>query len=152
MNAPTPICLPRVGNYKKIFTGLNVTVAGWGKAHEKAGASTRKLQKLEGMPILDFEKCVEMTPKFKLTDRMLCAGFVEGGRDACTGDSGGPLVYQEAPNRYRQIGVVSFGAGCARRKSPGIYSKLTDLSQWVIYHTSQVNPYWCRDTYSSGDS
>lgn len=28
MNAPTPICLPRVGNYKKIFTGLNVTVAG----------------------------------------------------------------------------------------------------------------------------
>jgi hypothetical protein len=28
LNAPTPICLPRVGNYRTKYTGLNVTVAG----------------------------------------------------------------------------------------------------------------------------
>ncbi len=46
---------------------------------------------------------------------MLCAGITAGGKDACQGDSGGPLSYSvpTLEDRHHQIGVVSFGQGCA---------------------------------------
>ena len=46
---------------------------------------------------------------------MLCAGITAGGKDACQGDSGGPLSYSvpTLQDRHHQIGVVSFGQGCA---------------------------------------
>jgi len=56
----------------------NATVAGWGLAHEKAGASTKVLQKLI-VPVLPLAKCREIVFA-TITDRMMCAGYLTGGK------------------------------------------------------------------------
>ena len=62
-----------------------------------------------------------------ITHNMLCAR--DQGRDACQGDSGGPLVLQpgQSPNPatpFTQIGLVSWGLGCADPRYPGVYTRL----------------------------
>ena len=48
-----------------------------------------------------------------VTANMFCAGQVQGGTDSCQGDSGG---FIGAPHEggHAQLGIVSWGIGCAR--------------------------------------
>jgi len=68
----------------------------------------------------------------------LCAGFAQGGRDSCAGDSGGPLVVR-VDDIEQQIGVVSFGAGCARPNFFGVYSNVPFYTEWIAELVPSVN-------------
>jgi len=59
----------------------------------------------------------------------ICAG--QGGTDSCQGDSGGPLVARSLESGPVQIGVVSWGLGCGRAESPGVYVRVSAYSGWI---------------------
>lgn len=79
------------------------------------------------VPVVNQEACGQAYESFGgITDRMICAGHTEGGKDACQGDSGGPLVAEG-----KLIGIVSWGYGCARPNYPGVYSRVAVVRDWI---------------------
>ena len=61
---------------------------------------------------------------------MFCAGYINGGSDACNGDSGGPLTYFDG-DRYYLYGIVSWGIGCARPNKLGVFTEVSKYIQWI---------------------
>jgi len=74
----------------------------------------------------------------KVDRSMICAGVEGGGKDACSGDSGGPLVTLLS-GRYNLIGVVSWGEGCALPDFPGVYGRVTSISDWIQQNTADAS-------------
>ena len=90
------------------------------------------LQKAD-LPLVEVDQCAQAYgdgPQ-KIDGRNLCAGLPQGGRDACQGDSGGPMMAQSAGGKWRQVGVVSWGAGCALAGYPGVYTRVSAFSPWI---------------------
>lgn len=65
-----------------------------------------------------------------LVDSQMCAGFARGGVDACAGDSGGPL-FVNFQSGLAQVGIVSFGAGCAQAGAAGVYTDIAKFDDWI---------------------
>ena len=107
------------------------TVAGWGVT--ASGEATDKLQQAE-LPIASTAVCQTAYANLglTLTDNTLCAGYAEGGIDACDGDSGGPLVvWDELTDSWTQIGIVSWGKGCAQQGLFGVYTRVASFTEWI---------------------
>lgn len=53
------------------------------------------------------------------------------GEDSCFGDSGGPLAILSDTGQDLQVGVVSWGYGCAHPEFPGVYARLSSQYDWI---------------------
>jgi trypsin len=103
--------------------GNMLLVTGWG-ATSDGGTDSPVLLKVS-VPIVSHQTCsAALGPT--ITPRMLCAGFSSGGRDSCQGDSGGPAT--RGTGNMMLTGVVSWGNGCARSNSYGVYARVSDPS------------------------
>jgi len=120
----TPIALNRA----KISKNVNLFTAGWGDTAEAGGMQENFLHKVT-VPFVSAERCSAVYPGW-ITDRMICAGYDAGGKDACQGDSGGPL-FMGSGARRTLVGVVSWGNGCARPNFYGVYSKVNVVTEWI---------------------
>ncbi|XP_014217157.1 serine protease nudel-like [Copidosoma floridanum] len=123
-----PILLPKsdVGQFKGQPAPETIcTAVGWGATWE-GGPDPDELQEVD-VPIA---KCTRKEDKIS---SKICAGYVEGGKDACQGDSGGPLFCRvsESNDTWYIAGIVSYGIGCARPKELGVYTKVSYYVKWI---------------------
>lgn len=137
------VALAGLGDAALEAEGARATVTGWGYTKADHGWDDKylptELQEAE-LPIVSQEACragyretsMRLNP---IDNRNLCAGFKQGGKDACQGDSGGPLVARRPDGDWAQIGVVSWGAGCAEADHFGVYTRVAAFRDWIAEKT-----------------
>ncbi|KAM6959268.1 serine protease 27-like [Aplochiton taeniatus] len=123
-----PVCLAEPGS--SFYTDVNTWVTGWGRI--RSGVSLPSPQTLQevSVPVVGNRKCNCLYGVGSITDNMICAGLLAGGKDSCQGDSGGPLVIQQS-QVWIQAGIVSFGQGCALPNFPGVYTRVSQYQTWI---------------------
>nr|XP_023019186.1 trypsin-1-like isoform X1 [Leptinotarsa decemlineata] len=124
-----PVCLPPTG---KSFTGYEGIVTGWGATKEH-GQTSSKLREVK-VPIMSNIDCRKTGYKNRITDNMMCAGFLKGEKDSCQGDSGGPLHIVNGTS-HQVVGIVSWGEGCAAPNFPGVYTRVNRYISWIRSNT-----------------
>ncbi|MEU6649104.1 serine protease [Streptomyces sp. NPDC046900] len=102
------------------------TVAGWGATSE-GGGQQRYLLKAT-VPFVDDATCQRAYGGDLVPGEEICAGFPQGGVDTCQGDSGGPMFRKDDTGAYLQVGIVSWGEGCARAGYPGVYTEVSTFA------------------------
>uniref|UniRef100_A0A8D0CFI7 coagulation factor Xa n=1 Tax=Scleropages formosus TaxID=113540 RepID=A0A8D0CFI7_SCLFO len=143
-----PACLPEADFAEKVLMREDYgMVSGFGRLRE-GGVQSTVLMRLS-VPYISRAVCIESS-KFKVTNRMFCAGYDEEEKDACQGDSGGPHV-----TRYKSTwfvtGVVSWGEGCARKGKYGIYTQVSKYIPWIRYlhkGLSTVQPFLITELFN----
>ncbi|XP_023564549.1 serine protease 44-like, partial [Octodon degus] len=128
-----PVCLP--SKFFHVEADTQCWVTGWGRTAEGGSESPPMDLQETTVDIVDRETC-NLNLKAILQARFdvvseggLCANAERRG--PCKGDSGGPLVC-EFNNTWVQVGIVSWGVGCARKGIPGVYTYVAFYKDWVV--------------------
>ncbi len=111
--------------------GRSAVIVGWGTTSE-GGDVISELLREASIPILPDQTCSNAYGSDFVKRVMLCAGFLPGGIDTCQGDSGGPLFSNDGFGLPLEIGIVSFGVGCARPDTPGVYTRVSGVSPDIV--------------------
>ena len=131
-NYVQPLCLPRPHD---IFApNKECYVAGWG--HTEWNGTQPDILREAKVRIVSRDVCnQEKSYNGTIHNTAMCAGYPDGGTDACEYDSGGPLVCSKC-GRYYAAGLVSWGDQCALPYKYGVYSNLTVLTPWITERIS----------------
>jgi secreted trypsin-like serine protease len=124
--ATTAPRLSLVGQGDTSLNNGNFTIMGWGATRE-GGPQSDNLKKAT-VPFVSDASCQQSYPQDLAPATEICAGFTQGGVDTCQGDSGGPMTKRDASGAWREIGIVSYGNGCARPNFPGVYGEVQSFS------------------------
>jgi secreted trypsin-like serine protease len=118
--------LSLVGQGDTSFNSGSFAIMGWGATREGGGQSDT-LRKAT-VPFVSDASCQQSYPQDLRPATEICAGFAQGGVDTCQGDSGGPMTKRDAAGAWREVGIVSYGNGCARAGFPGVYAEVQSFS------------------------
>lgn len=125
------IATPKFASQGNQDPGVDATVYGFGDIGENRDNTTKDLNKVI-VPIVSREEANRKESYDGAIDAtMIPAGYAAGGKDSCQGDSGGPLVVFDHRNDAVQIGVVSWGEGCAGANKYGVYSNISGAYEWI---------------------
>ncbi|CAG7734699.1 unnamed protein product, partial [Allacma fusca] len=126
-----PVCLP-LNHAGKTFTNEKAITSGWGTMKEGSSSTPDVLQSV-GLDVISNQECAKKYPNLMSNNKM-CT--LTPYKDACQGDSGSSLDFYDPQSKfYIVIGVVSFGTGCARRETPGVYTRVTQYNGWIQENT-----------------
>ncbi|XP_022599093.1 uncharacterized protein LOC111220318 [Seriola dumerili] len=144
-----PVCL--AASDSVFNNGTDSWVTGWGRVNEGVSLPfPQTLQEVE-VPVLGNRQCNCLNGVGTVTDNMICAGVLAGGKDSCQGDSGGPMVSKQG-SVWVQSGIVSFGFGCARPNLPGVYSRVSRYQSWINSFISSDKPGFVQFSSSGPDA
>merc|ERR1712058_160193 len=132
-----PSCMPSAGDTADV--GELVTCTGWGKPSDSAGGISPVLRMVEDRPIISNSDCNAI---YGIVGSGVVCIDTTGGKGTCNGDSGDPLNMKydvkdgAAGQKWKQIGVVSFGAsaGCEVGYPAG-FSRTEYYRDWLCSET-----------------
>jgi secreted trypsin-like serine protease len=135
--APRQVLLPSAMRPDYLRDKKMSTVIGYGLVQPQAigataqtgNASDRLLQ--VDLPLVSQPACAQLHGAAAITEATVCAGYDEGKKDSCQGDSGGPLFVRSPNLEPVQVGVVSWGPGCAQPKAIGVYASVGYFEGWI---------------------
>lgn len=132
--------------------GEQLTLMGWGDTNPDPDVNEPSLELLEvQLEYVPDAMCRKkkgevgtdgyVSYESRITDNMLCAMDEDGGRgdvevdeDTCLGDSGSPMIVAGLGKDGEgdvQVGIVSWGIGCASPTFPGVYSRVSSQYEWI---------------------
>ena len=136
---------PSLVNFVPLYEGLSSLAGRMGTsvglgALASGGSFPDTTQQVD-VPIISNETCnaglVQAGYGEEATSLMVCAGFAEGGKDSCQGDSGGPLFVKDRTG-FVQVGVVSWGYGCAVPNQYGLYARVSEFTDFIKEHAPEA--------------
>jgi hypothetical protein len=120
------------------------TVIGYGLVNAQpisgphSGSTSERLLQVD-LPLAAQQRCIQLHGAAAITDATLCAGYDEGKKDSCNGDSGGPLFMRSPLLEPVQVGVVSWGPGCAQPNAIGVYASVGHFESWIRQRVPDAN-------------
>nr|XP_055037240.1 transmembrane protease serine 9-like [Misgurnus anguillicaudatus] len=143
-----PVCLATEGS--TFYSGTSSWVTGWGNIGVDVPLPSPQTLQEVNVPVIGNRKC-NCLYNNDITNNMMCAGQIQGGKDSCQGDSGGPMVSKQ-DSVWIQSGIVSFGIGCAQAQFPGVYTRVSKYQSWINQHITTNQPGFIMFTSSGTDS
>lgn len=112
------------------LSGYEALAIGWGNTSPVSGVEDYPDSRMQvTLPVVTNTQCNSVYGG-SITDSMMCAGFLSGGKDSCQGDSGGPLIINRN-SRWELAGVTSWGEGCAQPGYYGVYARISALKSFI---------------------
>ncbi|MBC5830882.1 serine protease [Vibrio metschnikovii] len=124
---------PQYKDNKEILNNTILTIVGWGDRNPTMEAQDfpSTLHEVE-VPYVLRASCQNLgEPYDEIGEESICAGYLSGGKDSCQADSGGPLLHVGDNGEIKQLGVVSWGLGCAQPNAYGVYANVSYFYDWI---------------------